>query len=97
MTHYSYTYGSLTTFMLLLIWMYICILILFLGAEFNSLIEKNILRPWRISKHSKKAKKQSSMLLNNKAIFIIEINGYTDTNDIDILINTNSNQMGLSH
>lgn len=28
------------------------------------------------------------MLLNNKAIFIIEINGYTDTNDIDILINT---------
>lgn len=57
MTHYSYTYGSLTTFMLLLIWMYICILILFLGAEFNSLIEKNILRPWRISKHSKKAKK----------------------------------------
>ena len=57
MTHYSYTYGSLTTFMLLLIWMYICILILFLGAEFNSLIEKNILRPWRISKHSKKTKK----------------------------------------
>lgn len=37
------------------------------------------------------------MLLNNKAIFIIEINGYTDTNDIDILINKNSNQMGLSH
>ena len=57
MTHYSYTYGSLTTFMLLLIWMYICILILFLGAEFNSLIEKNILRPCLISKHSKKAKK----------------------------------------
>lgn len=55
MTHYSYTYGSLTTFMLLLIWMYICILILFLGAEFNSLIEKNILRPWRISKHSTKS------------------------------------------
>lgn len=46
---YSYTYGSLTTFMLLLIWMYICIVILFFGAEFNTLIENNILRPFRIS------------------------------------------------
>lgn len=35
------------------------------------------------------------MLINNKAIIIIEINGYTDTNDIDILINTNSKQTGL--
>lgn len=48
--NYSYTYGSLTTFMLLLIWMYICIIILFFGAEFNTLIEKNILKPLRISK-----------------------------------------------
>lgn len=47
---YSYTYGSLTTFMLLLIWMYICIMILFLGAEFNTLIEKNIFSPFRLSK-----------------------------------------------
>lgn len=36
--------------MLLLIWMYICIIILFFGAEFNTLIEKNILKPLRISK-----------------------------------------------
>lgn len=50
----SYTYGSLSTFMLLLIWMYICILILFFGAEFNTLIEKNIFRPWHISKMSHK-------------------------------------------
>lgn len=50
MVKYSYTYGSLTTFMLLLIWMYICIIILFFGAEFNTLIEKNILKPLRISK-----------------------------------------------
>ena len=42
---YSYTYGSLTTFMLLLIWMYICIIILFFGAEFNTLIEKKIFKP----------------------------------------------------
>lgn len=46
---YSYTYGSLTTFMLLLIWMYICIIILFFGAEFNTLIEKKILKPFRIT------------------------------------------------
>ena len=46
---YSYTYGSLTTFMLLLIWMYICIIILFFGAEFNTLIEKKIFKPLRIT------------------------------------------------
>lgn len=46
---YSYTYGSLTTFMLLLIWMYICIIILFFGAEFNTLIEKNIFKPFHIT------------------------------------------------
>lgn len=49
MSDYSYTYGSLTTFMLLLIWMYICIIILFFGAEINTLIEKNIFRPFHIS------------------------------------------------
>lgn len=46
---YSYTYGSLTTFMLLLIWMYICIIILFFGAEFNTLIEKKIFKPFLIT------------------------------------------------
>ena len=54
MVKYSYTYGSLTTFMLLLIWMYICIIILFFGAEFNALIEKKIFKPFRIT--SKKNK-----------------------------------------
>ena len=49
MVKYSYTYGSLTTFMLLLIWMYICIIILFFGAEFNNLIEKKIFKPFRIT------------------------------------------------
>lgn len=49
MVKYSYTYGSLTTFMLLLIWMYICIIILFFGAEFNTLIEKKIFKPFRIT------------------------------------------------
>lgn len=50
---YSYTYGSLTTFMLLLIWMYICIIILFFGAEFNTLIEKNIFKPFHITSRKK--------------------------------------------
>ncbi|MDO5382064.1 MAG: YihY/virulence factor BrkB family protein [Eubacteriales bacterium] len=50
---HSYTYSSITTFILLLVWMYICIFILFMGAEFNSLIEKEIFRPWHISKISK--------------------------------------------
>ncbi|HCH83020.1 MAG: YihY/virulence factor BrkB family protein [Lachnospira sp.] len=50
---YSYTYGSLTTFMLLLIWMYICIIILFFGAEFNTLIEKNIFKPFHITGRNK--------------------------------------------
>lgn len=49
MVKYSYTYGSLTTFMLLLIWMYICIIILFFGAEFNTLIEKKIFKPFCIT------------------------------------------------
>lgn len=49
MVKYSYTYGSLTTFMLLLIWMYICIIILFFGAEFNTLIEKKIFKPFHIT------------------------------------------------
>ena len=49
MVKYSYTYGSLTTFMLLLIWMYICIIILFFGAEFNTLIEKKIFKTFRIT------------------------------------------------
>ena len=54
MVKYSYTYGSLTTFMLLLIWMYICIIILFFGAEFNTLIEKKIFKQFRITGKEKK-------------------------------------------
>lgn len=53
MVKYSYTYGSLTTFMLLLIWMYICIIILFFGAEFNTLIEKKIFKPFHITGRNK--------------------------------------------
>lgn len=59
--NYSYTYGSLTTFMLLLVWMYICIIILFFGAEFNTLIEKNIFKPFlKINKKRTACKVSSS-------------------------------------
>lgn len=36
-------YGSLTTLIFALIWLYSCMLILFFGAEFNTLIERKII------------------------------------------------------
>lgn len=38
--NYSYIYGSLTTIVLLLLWVYICMYILFLGAEINVYFRK---------------------------------------------------------
>ncbi len=37
-SNYSYLYGSLTAIVLLMLWLYICMTILFLGAEFNCFI-----------------------------------------------------------
>ncbi len=37
---YSYMYGSLTAIILLMLWLYFCICILFLGAEINYFHEK---------------------------------------------------------
>ncbi len=37
---FSYTYGSLTAVVLLMLWLYICICALFLGAEINYFYEK---------------------------------------------------------
>lgn len=34
-SHFSYTYGSLTAIVLLMLWLYFCICILFAGAEIN--------------------------------------------------------------
>ena len=37
---FSLTYGSLTTLMLIMMWTYSCFYTVFLGAEFNKLINK---------------------------------------------------------
>ena len=34
-SNYSYMYGSLTAIVLLMLWLYFCICILFIGAEIN--------------------------------------------------------------
>lgn len=39
-SNYSYMYGSLTAIVLLMLWLYFCICILFLGAEINFFYEK---------------------------------------------------------
>lgn len=39
-SNYSYMYGSLTAIVLLMLWLYFCICILFLGAEINHFWEK---------------------------------------------------------
>ena len=39
-SNYSYMYGSLTAIILLMLWLYFCICILFLGAEINYFHEK---------------------------------------------------------
>lgn len=39
-SNYSYMYGSLTAMVLLMLWLYACICILFLGAEINYFYEK---------------------------------------------------------
>ena len=39
-SNYSYMYGSLTAIVLLMLWLYFCICILFLGAELNYFFER---------------------------------------------------------
>jgi membrane protein len=41
--NFSYMYGSLTTLIFALVWIYSCMTILFFGAEFNTFIEKKII------------------------------------------------------
>jgi len=43
--NYSYTYGSLTAIVLLMLWLYACMYILFIGGELNSIIADRDL-PW---------------------------------------------------
>lgn len=43
-SNFSYLYGSLASLVFILLWLYFCMVILFLGAELNILIEKNFYR-----------------------------------------------------
>ena len=43
---YSYIYGSLTAVVLMMLWIYICIMIFLLGAELNSIIIKIKKKEW---------------------------------------------------
>ena len=49
--NFSYMYGSLTTFVFALVWLYFCMIILFFGAEFNTFIEHRIIHKGLLKKH----------------------------------------------
>lgn len=53
--NFSYMYGSLTTLIFALIWLYTCMIILFFGAEFNTFITKKMLIPLKLRRKDKKA------------------------------------------
>lgn len=42
MSNFSATYGSLTAIVLLMLWLYFCMYIMFLGAEVNTIIKKYV-------------------------------------------------------
>lgn len=44
LANYSYVYGSLTTVALLILWLYICMYILFLGEELNVMLDTGFFR-----------------------------------------------------
>ena len=46
-SNYSYIYGSLTAILLLALWIYFSIIIFFLGAEFNKILNKDFLHKKR--------------------------------------------------
>lgn len=46
--NYSYVYGSLATIALLILWLYICMFILFLGEELNVMLSSNYLKKIKI-------------------------------------------------
>lgn len=46
--NFSYMYGSLTTLIIGLLWMYFCMIIVFYGAELNTFIDNKILTPLNI-------------------------------------------------
>lgn len=57
----SYAYGSLTTIVLMMLWIYICMYILFIGAEINVYFGKTVRYYRRRVKHKIKMEKKLSM------------------------------------
>jgi membrane protein len=51
---FSYMYGSLNTIIFVMLWLYFCMYILFLGAEINIMLETKILNIAYLWKHSDK-------------------------------------------
>lgn len=51
-SNYSYIYGSLTAIILMMLWLYMCITILFIGAEINVWIYEKIKRSTRYQPYS---------------------------------------------
>ena len=56
--NYSYLYGSLTAVVLLMLWLYFCVFIFFLGAELNSLLQADLLILYAQRKEEKRLKKR---------------------------------------
>jgi len=56
--NFSYMYGSLTTFVFALVWLYCCMIILFFGAEINTFIYNKILTHGIFKKDSKEDSKK---------------------------------------
>ncbi len=52
----SYAYGSLTTMVLMMLWIYICMYILFIGAEITVYFRKYLLFLQRVIKHRREMK-----------------------------------------
>jgi len=52
--NFSYMYGSLTTFVFALVWLYCCMIILFFGAEINTFIYHKIISASMFKRGSKK-------------------------------------------
>lgn len=67
-SNYSATYGSLTAIVLLMLWLYFCMYILFIGAEINDLLSRRefvsvlnyIYRPKKMLSDTEKPKRLSS-------------------------------------
>ncbi|SEV96618.1 YihY/virulence factor BrkB family protein [[Clostridium] fimetarium] len=51
--NFSYMYGSLTTFVFALVWLYCCMIILFFGAEINTFIHHKIISASMFKRGSK--------------------------------------------